>query len=307
MAVSKNPPFLGVGFLAYTLGLRHAFDADHISAIDNTVRKLIQQKRSTYGVGFWFSLGHSTVVFLMSFAVILSIKWATSHMSIFKKTGSIVGTTVSGLFLMLVGLFNILVLINLLRSLRQVKQAKSQAKKIDTSLTSSGLLSKLYKPLFRVITKSHQMYPIGFLFGLGFDTATEITLLALAAQSSQQNISLFGLMSLPLLFTAGMNLLDTTDSVMMTRAYQWAFKAPLRKLYYNIVVTGISIIAAVTIGLTELLQVTKNTLNLNSTFWLGVSKIDFNWLGFGLVALFITVWGFAYLIWKTTHQNLKTN
>lgn len=303
LTAERYPAFWGLGFLAYTLGLRHAFDADHISAIDNTVRKLVQQKEPSYGVGFWFSLGHSTVVLVMSLAVTLSVKWALHHMPAFQKIGAVIGTTVSGLFLMIVAIFNIFVLISLFKTRQNVKQANREESQMNELLLSRGFLSRLWQPLFKIVKRSRQMFPIGFLFGLGFDTATEITLLALTAQSSQKNISILGLMALPILFTAGMNLLDTTDSVMMANAYQWAFKAPLRKLYYNITVTFVSVIAAVSIGIVELLQVAKTLFKFNGVFWLWVQKIDLNWLGFGLVGIFLVMWGTAYLIWRLTKQN----
>lgn len=302
LAAGKYPAFWGLGFLAYTLGLRHAFDADHISAIDNTVRKLVQQRQPSYGVGFWFSLGHSTVVLIMSLTVTLSVKWALKHMPSFQKIGAVIGTTVSGLFLLLVAAFNIIVLIGLLRSLHHTKEITT-SDDMEALLLSRGILSRIWQPLFKVVKHSRQMFPIGFLFGLGFDTATEITLLALTAQSSQRNIPILGLMALPILFTAGMNLLDTTDSVMMANAYQWAFKAPLRKLYYNIVVTLVSVIAAVSIGLVELLQVAKNVFKFSGSFWLWIQNVDLNWLGFGLVGIFMTMWGIAYLIWRVNKQS----
>lgn len=302
LAARQYPPFWGQGFLAYTLGLRHAFDADHISAIDNTVRKLVQQKKPSYGVGFWFSLGHSTVVLVMSLAVTISVKWATQHMPMFQKIGGVIGTTISGTFLLVVAAFNVLVLINLFQSLPSMRRSPNKSAKMDDLLLSRGLLSRLWKPLFKVVNQSRQMFPIGFLFGLGFDTATEITLLSLTAQSSQQNIPVYGLMALPILFTAGMNLLDTTDSIMMANAYQWAFKAPLRKLYYNIIVTTVSVVAAVSIGFVELLQVVRATFKFNGSFWSWVQGVNLNWLGFALVALFVALWGLFYLIWKATRQ-----
>ncbi|KRL37902.1 HoxN/HupN/NixA family nickel/cobalt transporter [Liquorilactobacillus uvarum] len=289
-----SPSFWGMSFLAYSLGLRHAFDADHIAAIDNTVRKLVQQNKKTYGVGFYFSLGHSTVVFLMAIVVSISVKWAKVKLPFLEAVGGRIGSLVSGSFLIVIALFNLLILISMYKSLEKMKQGKFDENKLNELLLSRGFLARLLAPLFKCIDHSWQMYPIGFLFGLGFDTATEIALIALSASAAQSSISGLGIIALPILFAAGMNLMDTTDSVMMSGAYNWAFDTPVRKVYYNLTVTTVSVIAAFVIGGIELLQVVTSMTNVKS--W--VQNIDFNYLGYILVFAFIAMWGCAYLIWK---------
>ncbi|MCH4172467.1 MAG: HoxN/HupN/NixA family nickel/cobalt transporter [Lactobacillus sp.] len=299
IACRHYPGFWAIGILAYMLGLRHAFDADHIAAIDNTVRKLIQQDQKTVGVGFYFSLGHSTVVLLMSITVGLSINWVSAHLPVLQKVGGLVGSFVSGIFLILVAIFNLVVLWHLVKSIRQLHNKFTAVQNLDDLLAPKGVLTTLLKPLFKFIKHSWQMYPIGFLFGLGFDTATEITLLALTAQSSQRNLPLIGIIALPIIFTAGMSLMDTTDAVMMSGAYKWAFDTPIRKAYYNIVITSVSVLAAISIGVVELLQVTGNLFNFKGLFWHWLQAVDFNWLGFGLVAAFMLLWLVAYGIWRS--------
>ncbi|KRL01120.1 HoxN/HupN/NixA family nickel/cobalt transporter [Liquorilactobacillus capillatus] len=289
-----SPSFWGMSFLAYSLGLRHAFDADHIAAIDNTVRKLVQQNKRTEGVGFYFSLGHSTVVFLMAIVVSISVKWAKVKLPFLEEIGGRIGSLVSGSFLILIALFNLLILISMYKSLEKMKQGKFDEDKLNKMLLSRGFLARLLAPLFKCINHSWQMYPIGFLFGLGFDTATEIALIALSASAAQSSISSIGIIALPIIFAAGMNLMDTTDSVMMSGAYSWAFDTPVRKVYYNLTVTTVSVIAAFVIGGVELLQVITSMVNVKS--W--VQDIDFNNLGYILVVGFIVMWSCAYLIWK---------
>ncbi|AHA05733.1 HoxN/HupN/NixA family nickel/cobalt transporter [Pediococcus pentosaceus] len=297
VAAQKHPSFLGLGVLAYTLGLRHAFDADHIAAIDNTVRLLIHQKKQPYGVGFFFSLGHSTVVFLMALVVSISAKWAQVKLPILEAIGGKIGTIVSGSFLILIAFFNLMVLIKLYKSLRLVKSGLDE-QELNDLLLSRGFIANLVSPLFKKIVHAWQMYPIGFLFGLGFDTATEIALIALSATAAQSNVSVAGIIALPVLFAAGMNVMDTTDSVMMSGAYTWAFDTPKRKAYYNLTVTFVSVIAAFLIGLVELSNVFADFTHVNSSFITWIQSIDLNWLGYGLVIGFILMWSLAYLFWK---------
>ncbi|WP_338843190.1 HoxN/HupN/NixA family nickel/cobalt transporter [Pediococcus pentosaceus] len=294
VAAQKHPSFLGLGVLAYTLGLRHAFDADHIAAIDNTVRLLIHQKKQPYGVGFFFSLGHSTVVFLMALVVSISAKWAQVKLPILEAIGGKIGTIVSGSFLILIAFFNLMVLIKLYKSLRLVKSGLDE-QELNDLLLSRGFIANLVSPLFKKIVHAWQMYPIGFLFGLGFDTATEIALIALSATAAQSNVSVAGIIALPVLFAAGMNVMDTTDSVMMSGAYTWAFDTPKRKAYYNLTVTFVSVIAAFLIGLVELGNVFADFTHVNSSFITWIQSIDLNWLGYGLVIGFILMWSLAYL------------
>jgi nickel/cobalt transporter (NiCoT) family protein len=293
-----NPAFWSMGLLAYTLGLRHAFDADHIAAIDNTVRKLIQQKKNPLGVGFYFSLGHSSVVFLMVLAIALSIHWIQDKMPQMQEIGGIIGITVSGSFLILIGIMNLVILYNLYRIFRKLRKGIQPSEDIEEILDNRGLLSRLIKPFLRLVGKSWHVYPLGFLFGLGFDTATEIGLLAISAGTAKSVISVFGILSLPLLFAAGMSLMDTADGVFMSIAYRWAFTTPLRKLYYNVTVTSVSVVAALLIGAVELIQVLINKLHLQSGFFKWVSALDFGDLGYMLVVLFILAWLISVSIWK---------
>ncbi|RKP50175.1 HoxN/HupN/NixA family nickel/cobalt transporter [Cohnella endophytica] len=297
-SLPQHPALLGFGILAYTLGLRHAFDADHIAAIDNTVRKLVQQKENPIGVGFYFSLGHSTVVFCMAIITALAAKWAENRMPQLADIGGIIGTSVSGVFLVLMGVFNLFVFISIYQVFRKMRHDHYDENKLEELLQSRGLIARFLNPLFKFVNKSWHVYPIGFLFGLGFDTASEVALLAISAGAVQSVIPLTGIIALPLLFAAGMSLLDTADGIFMTTAYKWAFRTPLRKIYYNMSVTGVSIIAALVIGLVELAQVLMPKLGLTNGFWGWLQELDFGSLGYILFALFVVSWAVSYGIWK---------
>ncbi|MGW9920162.1 HoxN/HupN/NixA family nickel/cobalt transporter [Staphylococcus hominis] len=293
-----NHLLFGMGILAYTLGLRHAFDADHIAAIDNTVRKLLQQKRNSVGVGFYFSIGHSTVVFLMSVLLGISVKWAKDELPYFQNIGGIIGTLMSGFFLLLIGILNLFILISLIKLFARLRNEHIREEELDALLESRGFITRFIAPYFNLISRSWHVLPLGFLFGLGFDTASEIALLALSSGASQQSISFLGILSLPILFAAGMSLLDTLDGIIMKSAYNWAFFNPIRKIYYNITITAISVIAALIIGLIELLQIMEDKLHLKGTFWNMIQSIQFDYLGYILVALFLITWLISTLIWK---------
>lgn len=293
-----NHLLFGMGILAYTLGLRHAFDADHIAAIDNTVRKLLQQKRNPVGVGFYFSIGHSTVVFLMSVLLGISVKWAKDELPYFQNIGGIIGTLVSGFFLLLIGILNLFILISLIKLFARLRNEHIREEELDALLESRGFITRFIAPYFKLISRSWHVLPLGFLFGLGFDTASEIALLALSSGASQQSISFLGNLSLPILFAAGMSLLDTLDGIIMKSAYNWAFFNPIRKIYYNITITAISVIAALIIGLIELLQIMEDKLHLKGTFWNMIQSIQFDYLGYIMVALFLITWLISTLIWK---------
>lgn len=296
-AAIHYPKLWGLGLVAYSLGLRHAFDADHIAAIDNTVRKLVHAKHRSTGVGFFFSLGHSTVVFLMAVIIGFSVKWAKIQMPFFQAVGGKIGACVSGTFLLAVAAFNFIILLSLLKSVKAMKAGQVQQDVLEDLLLSRGFIASLVKPLFKVISKEWQMYPTGFLFGLGFDTATEIALIALSAGAAKASLPLSGILSLPLLFAAGMCLMDTTDSVMMSGAYNWAFEAPLRKIYYNVTVTTISIVAAFFIGALELIQVALES-NPTSGFWAWIQTLDLGNLGLWLSFLFAVLWVVTSLIYN---------
>src|SRR5205807_3406609 len=234
---ASHPEFLALGGLAYTFGLRHAFDADHISAIDNTTRKLLQDGKKPVGVGFFFSLGHSTVVFLIAlalgFAIRVVVDGVVGESGTLKNIGGLVGTSVSGVFLVLIGVLNLIILLDIIGVFRRMKRGEYSRVTLEEHLVTGGVLTRVFKNLFRVITHSWQMYPIGFLFGLGFDTASEVALLAISAGAASQGLPFTAVISLPLIFAAAMCLMDTTDGAFMAKAYSWAFSNPVRKLFYN--------------------------------------------------------------------------
>lgn len=296
--VNKYPQMVGFGFLAYTLGLRHAFDVDHIAAIDNTVRKLVQQKEEPTGVGFFFSLGHSSVVFIMAVITAFSVKWAQNNITQMKEVGSVIGTTVSGGFLVLIGIMNLYIWFDIYKVFIDTRNGKYNEEHLDELLLNRGFVSRFLGSFYRFINKSWHVYPLGFLFGLGFDTASEVALLAISANVATQSVPTSLVVSLPILFAAGMSLMDTADGIFMTTAYNWAFSTPLRKIYYNLSVTGISVVAALCIGIIELAQILTPKLGLNNGIWKWVQDFNFSSMGYLLVALFIASWGVSYLIWK---------
>jgi high-affinity nickel-transport protein len=295
-----NPALAGLGSLAYTFGLRHAFDADHIAAIDNTTRKFLQDGKRSMGVGFFFSLGHSTIVFSLAAGLAIAAKTVNSKIPGFQDVGGYIGASVSGSFLLLIGLLNLIVLLDILGVFRQMKRGHYNEQKLEDALQNQGLMSRFF--LRRVsdkIDKSWKMYPLGVLFGLGFDTATEIGLLALAAGVATHHVPFLAIISLPLIFAAGMSLMDTADGAFMSHAYGWAFSNPLRKIYYNITVTSLSIAVALLIGMIELLQVMAAKLSLSGGFWAFLDNLDFGHIGYVVVGLFIATWAFSVILWKT--------
>jgi nickel/cobalt transporter (NiCoT) family protein len=293
-----SPVLLGMGVVSYTLGLRHAFDADHIAAIDNTVRKLLQQDKNPSGVGFYFSLGHSSVVFIMSIVTAFSVQWAQDELPQLQAVGGLIGTIVSGSFLLLIGILNLVILKDLFKVFQQMRNGTYDKEQIEHLLLSRGLMGRFMRPLYQFVNQSWHVYPLGFLFGLGFDTASEVALLAISATAAQNAIPFLGLLSLPILFAAGMSMMDTADGVFMMRAYRWAFATPLRKVYYNLTVTAISVSAALLIGMIELAQVLSEKLGLENGFWGWIQALDFGWMGYALVVLFILSWGVSYGIWR---------
>jgi len=293
-----HPALLGIGFLAYALGLRHAFDADHIAAIDNTVRKIVREEESALGVGFYFSLGHSTVVFLMVLATALMTHWTRQGLPHLQAMGGTIGTTVSGGFLILIGLLNLFIWLDIYLIFQKMRRGDVDPGALEDLLLSRGLMARIAGPLFRLVSRSWHVYPVGFLFGLGFDTASEVALLALAAGTAVSAVPIWGTLALPLLFAAGMSLMDTADGAFMTTAYRWAFATPLRKTYYNLTVTGLSVVAALLIGLIELTQVLSRALGLTAGFWGRLQTLDFGWIGYLLVGLFVLTWSFSYGAWR---------
>lgn len=283
-------PLWGIGIVAYTLGLRHAFDADHIAAIDNTVRKLINQNKKSAGVGFYFSLGHSTVVFLIACSIALSVRWTQAKLPIFEAIGGKIGTVVSSVFLLVIAVVNLAILVHIIKLVRHKQTDEINEAQLNKMLDSRGFLTRIIRPVFRFVNKQWHMYPVGFLFGLGFDTATEIALIALSITTAKSSISVITVLCLPLLFAAGMSIMDTTDSVMMSHAYKWAFEAPMRKLYYNLVVTTISVTAAIIIGLVEIMQLVPSS----SLVVVWIQNLDTSNLGWLLVMIFGIIWGVCY-------------
>ncbi|MEI9907963.1 MAG: HoxN/HupN/NixA family nickel/cobalt transporter [Actinomycetota bacterium] len=292
----------GTAVLAYTLGMRHAFDADHISAIDNTTRKLMSEGKRPLGVGFFFSLGHSSVVAVLAILLNFGIKALGSQLkddnsSLHHYTG-LIGTSVSGTFLMLIAILNLIILISIVRVFIDMRKGLYSEEELEKHLNSRGLLMRFFGPIARRIDASWKMYPLGILFGLGFDTATEIGLLVLAGSSVIAGLPWWAILSLPLLFAAGMSLLDTIDGSFMNFAYGWAFSKPVRKVYYNIVITGLSVAVALFIGGLEVLQVISEQLNLTGGFWNYANDFNLNSAGYIIVATFAFVWIFALALWK---------
>ncbi len=299
------PTMLGLGGLAYTFGLRHAFDADHISAIDNTTRKLLQEGRKPMGVGFFFSLGHSSVVFIISLllglAVNVVVKNVEGQSGTLSSTGAMIGTTVSGVFLLLIGLVNLLILLDIVKVFQRMRRGEIKQDDLHDELTAGGFMTRLFRRLFRVITASWQMYFIGFLFGLGFDTSTEVGLLAVSAGAAAKHLPLLVVLTLPLIFASGMSLMDTADGAFMSKAYLWAFSNPVRKVFYNLTITGLSVFVALFVGGIELLQILSGQLKLHGGLWSVIDGIDFNLMGFIIVAAFMLTWILAFTVWKARH------
>ena len=305
LVAPRYPVMLGLGGLAYAFGLRHAFDADHISAIDNTTRKLLQEGKKPLGVGFFFSLGHSTVVFLIALALGFATQFVVSNVisanGELKSVGGLIGTGVSGIFLLLIGILNLIILLDIIRLFRRMRAGEYDRPSLEHELVAGGLLTRLFGRLFRLITHSWQMYLVGFLFGLGFDTASEISFLAISAGAAAQHIPIYELISLPLIFAAGMSLMDTADGAFMSRAYSWAFSNPVRKVFYNLTVTALSVFVALFVGLFELSQLLIQQLNLRGGVWDAIGGMDLGVMGFVIVGAFIVTWAGALLIYRGLH------
>src|SRR3989440_2645688 len=293
---------LGTGITAYTLGARHAFDADHIAAIDNTTRKLMAEGRRSLSVGFWFSLGHSSIVVVLTLLLALGLRAVGTELadesSPLHQYGGLVGTLVSGAFLYLLGIINLVILVGIVKVFRDMRRGHFDEAALEDHLNKRGLMNRILGPAVRAIRKPWHIYPVGLLFGLGFDTVTEITLLVIAGSSVAAGLPWYAIMCLPVLFAAGMSLLDTIDGSFMNFAYGWAFSKPVRKVYYNLTVTGLSVAVALVIGTIELLALAAQKLTLHGRFWDWVSAIDLNTLGFVIVGLFALTWSLALAIWR---------
>ncbi|WP_405777199.1 HoxN/HupN/NixA family nickel/cobalt transporter [Streptomyces sp. NBC_01538] len=293
---------IGIGVTAYTLGMRHAFDADHIAAIDNTTRKLMNEGRRPLSVGFWFSLGHSSIVFGLTFLLSLGVKALAGPVrdgdsTLHSITGWI-GTTVSGTFLYLIAGINLVIMAGIWKVFRQMRSGHFDEAALEEQLDKRGFMNRLLGRLMKSITKPWQMYPLGLLFGLGFDTATEVALLVLAGSGAASGLPWYAILCLPVLFAAGMSLLDTIDGSFMNFAYGWAFSKPVRKVYYNLTITGLSVAVALIIGTVELLGLVAEKAGLHGVFWDWVSGLDLNIIGYVIVALFFATWAVALLVWK---------
>ena len=295
------PVQLGTALLAYTFGLRHAVDADHIAAIDNVTRKLMQEGKRPVGVGFFFSLGHSTIVVLASVAIAATATAFKDKMDYLHGVGGVIGTAVSASFLIAIAIMNIFILLAIYRTFQHVKAGGAYVDEdLDLLMARGGFMARIFRPMFRLIMRSWQMYPLGFLFGLGFDTATEVGLLGISAAGASQGLSIWSILVFPALFTAGMSLIDTTDSVLMLGAYGWAFVKPIRKLYYNMTITSVSVVVAVVIGGLEALNLIGDQLQLKGSFWDTIGGINDNFgaVGYLIIGIFVGAWLISFLIYR---------
>jgi high-affinity nickel-transport protein len=296
-----HPALMGTAFLAYLFGLRHAFDADHIAAIDNVVRKLMQERKAPYYVGFWFSLGHSSIVVLTTIAIVMTAAALQGELETFRGMGSVIGTTVSAAFLLVIGAANFFILKGVWAAFGRARRGEPIVDEdLDALLAGRGFIARIFRPLFRIVSRSWHMYPIGFLFGLGFDTATEIGLLGISATQAAQGMSFWSILVFPALFTAGMSLMDTTDSVLMTHAYGWAFVHPVRKLWYNLTITAASVAVALFIGGVEVLGLMGDKLRLEGGFWHAVGALNDNLTHFGIVVvgIFVLSWLVSGVVYR---------
>jgi high-affinity nickel-transport protein len=293
---------IGIGVTAYTLGLRHAFDSDHIAAIDNTTRKLMSEGKRPLSVGFWFSLGHSTVVFALAFLLAIGIKSLAGPVG----SGSMrnlggVGTLVSGSFLYVIAALNVVILLGIVQVFRDMRRGSYDEQALEAQLDGRGLMNRFFGGVTRAIAKPPQMYFVGLLFGLGFDTASEVALLVLAGGAAGAGLPWYAILCLPVLFAAGMALMDTIDGSFMNFAYGWAFSKPVRKIYYNLTITGLSVAVALVIGTIELGGLAAQRLELSGSFWAWLETIDVNSLGLLIVGMFVVTWSVALAVWHLGH------
>lgn len=297
--------FFALGILAYTFGLRHAFDADHLAAIDNSTRKLVQENKSSNFTGLFFSLGHSTVVILLSITLIIAVRTIASNMPSLESMGTIIGTLVSGGFLYIIGLLNFFIFITIYKLYKSAKEGKMDEQRLNDALLKRGFMGRYFNRLFKIVDKQYYMYPIGFLFGLGFDTASETALLAITAGAAGVflNIPIWTLLVFPLLFTAGMTLVDTSDGFFMNGAYNWAFLGhPIKKIWYNLTMTIVSIMISFMVGTLEVLGLIQREFTLTGTFWGAIELISggtgWGYIGIIIVATFVVTWITSYILFK---------
>jgi nickel/cobalt transporter (NiCoT) family protein len=300
-----HPVFtVGVGILAYTFGLRHAFDADHIAAVDNTTRKLMQDRpdRKPLSVGFWFSLGHSTIVFGLAFLLSVGVKTLAGQVendgSELHSITGVIGASVSGVFLWVLGILNLVVLLGIIKVFREMRRGVYDEQALEDQLNKRGFMNRFLGGLTKSVRRPWHIYPIGVLFGLGFDTATEVGLLVLAGGAAAFNLPFYSILVLPILFAAGMCLMDTIDGVFMNAAYGWAFAKPVRKVFYNITITSISVAVALIIGTVELIGVLDEQANITTGPLAAIGDIPLDYAGYGIVALFVAAWVVAIAVWR---------
>ena len=293
---------IGTGVTAYTLGLRHAFDADHISAIDNVTRKMMNEDKRPLSVGFFFSLGHSTIVFGLAFLIAIGVKALADPVrntgSLLHKTTNIIGTTVSGTFLYIIAILNIIILVSIVKIFFEMRRGAYDEAQLEKELASRGLMNRLFGKRLNKIKEPRQMYPVGILFGLGFDTATEVALLVIAGSAGAAGLPFYAIICLPILFAAGMSLLDTIDGSFMNFAYGWAFSKPVRKVYYNITITGLSVAVALFIGTIELVGLLTEKLGITGSVVDWFQNFNINTAGFIIVGMFIATWVISLAVWR---------
>jgi high-affinity nickel-transport protein len=300
-AFSAYPVLLGTAFLAYGFGLRHAVDADHIAAIDNVTRKLMQERKQPISAGLFFSLGHSTIVVIASIGVAVTASAFKDRLEHFHSIGGVIGTAISAAFLLIIASINVVILANVYRAFRRVKNGGAFGDEdLDLMLAGGGLLARLARSLFRMIGASWHMYPLGLLFGLGFDTATEVGLLGISAAEASDGLSMWSILVFPALFTAGMTLIDTTDSILMVGAYGWAFVKPIRKLYYNMTITFVSVIVAVIVGGVEALGLVADKFGLSGGLWDAIASLNdnFGMLGYLIIGIFAASWVVSVIVYR---------
>ncbi len=293
---------VAVGLVAYTLGMRHAFDADHIAAIDNTTRKLMAEPQRPMSVGFWFSLGHSTIVFALVVLIALGVRALAGQVadegSLLQRITGVAGVAVSGTFLLVIGILNLVVLVGIIAVFRRMRSGEFDEQALEQHLDNRGFLNRILSGVTKAVRRPRHMYPVGLLFGLGFDTATEIGLLVLAGGAAAFSLPWYAILTLPILFAAGMSLLDTLDGVFMNLAYGWAFAKPVRKVYYNITVTSLSVAVALVIGSIELISILVDEAGIESGPLAAVAAVDLTYVGYGIVAFFVLAWMVSLGFWK---------
>jgi high-affinity nickel-transport protein len=301
IAFHDYPLLLGTSLLAYSFGLRHAVDADHIAAIDNVTRKLMQTGKRPISIGLMFALGHSTIVMLASVGIAATAMALEGRFAEFKEIGGLIGTVVSTLFLFAIATMNLFILRSVVRAFQRVRRGEPCSDdEINGLMSDRGFLARIFRPLFGLVTKSSHMYLLGFLFGLGFDTATEVGLLGMSAAAATQGMPIWSILVFPILFTAGMTLIDTTDSILMLGAYGWAFAKPIRKLYYNMTITILSIVVAFMVGSIEGLGLLADRFELHGTFWNAIVRLNDNFgtVGYVIVGIFVLSWAISTAVYK---------